>query len=117
MTGIATTNPSHKLYSSAIVTVATDIIQVVSPIFTDYQVGVRYYSDAAGTPVTPGAGTVAIQRLDEATNQLTAVTGSPLTGTDVTDKVVESANSLQIKAVTTGITTATHYQLFISANV
>ncbi len=109
----------HRLYTSDIVAVAaTATITGAVKHFEDYYIGMRYYADSAGAATAvPGAGTVAIQVLDEATNEWTAVTGSPLTGTDVTDKVIHAGNAIGIRAVPTGLTVATHMQLFVSANL
>ena len=107
----------HALLDSPIDVVAnTLVIPNVEVNLEKHYIGVRYYSDAVGTPVTPGAGTVAIQALDEVTNQWTA-SASTLTCTDVTDKETITANVTSIRAVPTGITTATHWQLFSSSNL
>lgn len=107
----------HGLYDSAIDVVGNTLtITNIDSNMENHYIGVRYYSDAAGTPVTPGAGTVAIEGLDEATNQWTATAGT-LDCTDVTDKESIQGNVTGIRAVPTGITTATHWQLFVSANL
>jgi len=107
----------HALYDSVIATVATTLtITGVEENLENHYIGVRYYSDAAGTPVTPTAGTVVIKVLDEATNQLTA-TAAGLTATDVTDKQTYTGNITSVQAVPTGILTATHWQLFSSSNL
>lgn len=112
------TDARTQLYKSDIVTVATTAtITGMSPVSVNHFAGCRYYSDAVGTPVTPGAGTVAIQGLDQTTNQYTDFTATPLTCTDVTDKATAAANITEVKATPAGITTATHYQLFVSSNV
>lgn len=112
-------NSQHKLYDSTIETVATTITDasLLDDLETHY-IGMRYYADDAGAvTATPGAGTVAIQVLDEATNQWTAVTGSPVDATDVTDKVTHTGNITGVRAIPTGVTTATHMQLFSSSNL
>jgi hypothetical protein len=107
-----------QLYKSDIVTVATTVtITGINPATITHFAGCRYYSDAIGTPVTPGAGTVAVQGLDRTTNQFTDFNATPLSATDVTDKVDATANITEVKAAPTGITTATHYQLFVTSNV
>jgi hypothetical protein len=82
----------------------------------NHYIGVRYYSDAIGTPVTPTAGTVVLKVVDEATNQLTATTAG-LTATDITDKQTYTGNITSMQAIPTGILTATHWQLFSSSNL
>jgi hypothetical protein len=112
-----TIDQQHALYDSVIATVATTLtITGVEENLETHYIGVRYYSDAVGTPVTPGAGTVVIEALDEATNQWTA-TAAGLTSTDVTDKQSYLGNVIGVRAVPTGITTATHWQLFSSSNL
>ena len=115
--GRNSTDLQHKLYDSVIATVATTLtITNISDDLENHYVGVRYYSDSAGTPATPGAGTVVIEALDEATNQWTP-TAAGLTSTDVTDKQSLVGNVTGVRAVPTGITTATHWQLFSSSNL
>ena len=107
----------HNLYSSGIDVVANTL--VITNILRDLEnhyIGVRYYSDAIGTPVVPGAGTVVIEGLDEATAQWTP-TQAPLVSTDVLDKESINGNITGLRAVPTGITTATHWQLFSSSNL
>lgn len=107
----------HKLFTSPIVTVATNtVISNIQDDLENHYIGARYYSDAVGTPVVPGAGTILVQGLDEATNQWTN-TASTLACTDVTDKESITANVTSIRGVPTGITTATHWQLFSSSNL
>jgi hypothetical protein len=108
----------HGLFKSIISTVATTLtITGVEKATETHYIGVRYYTSSAGTtPATPGAGTVVIEVLDEATNQWTA-TASGLTSTDVTDKQTHTGNVTGVRAVPTGITTATHWQLFSSSNL
>jgi hypothetical protein len=108
----------HKLFSSPIVAVAaTTTIANVGVSSQVHYIGARYYTSSAGTTtVTPGAGTVAVAGLDEATNQWTDSAGT-LACTDVTDKETITANVTSIRGVPTGITTATHWQLFSSSNV
>ena len=108
---------SHALYSSTIETVATTLnITGIDANLENHFIACRYYSDAAGTPVVPGAGTVVITGLDEATNQQT-LTAAGLDCTDVTDKESINGNITGARAVPTGITTATHWQLFSSSNL
>jgi hypothetical protein len=108
----------HRLYSSDIDVVGNVISVNVASHLISFKLGCRYYSDAAGTPATPGAGTVVLERFDEATLQWTTITtGSPLTATDLTDKGSEVENSTKFRATASGVTVATHYQLFISGNV
>ncbi|MEE8599096.1 MAG: hypothetical protein V3S69_06255 [Dehalococcoidales bacterium] len=112
-----TIGQQHALYDSVIATVATTLtITGVEENMENHYIGVRYYSDAAGTPVTPTAGTVVIAVLDEATNQWTA-TAAGLTSTDVTDKQSHAGNVIGVRATPTGILTATHWQLFSSSNL
>jgi len=112
-----TIEQQHALYDSAIATVATTLtITGIDANLENHYIGVRYYSDAIGTPVTPGAGTVVIAVLDEATNQWTA-TAAGLDSTDVADKQNYVSNIISVRATPTGITTATHWQLFISSNL
>ena len=80
--------------------------------------GCRYYSDAGGTTtIIPSAGTVAIQGKDATTDQFTDMSGTPLTANDITDRVSATANLTEVRATPTTITTATHYQLFVTSNV
>jgi hypothetical protein len=108
----------HKMFNSDIVTVATTaVIENMGTAAQTHYIGARYYSDSAGTPVVPGAGTITIEGLDEATNQWTD-TASTLLCTDITDKETITANVLSIRGVpTVAITTATHWQLFSSSNI
>lgn len=107
----------HKLFDSPIVTVATTtVISNIQDDLETHYIGARYYQDAAGTLITPGAGTVQIQGLDEATNQWTDTAGT-LTCTDVTDKQTVAGNVTSFRGVPTGINTATHWQLFSSSNL
>jgi len=115
--GRNTIDQQHALYDSPIDVVAnTLVIPKIDKNLEKHYIGVRYYSAADGTPVTPTGGTVAIQALDEVTNQWTA-SASTLTCTDVTDKETISANVTSIRAVPTSILTATHWQLFSSSNL
>jgi hypothetical protein len=113
------TDARTQLYKSEIVTVATTItIAGMSPTSVNHFAGCRYYADSAGAATAvPAAGTVAIQGLDATTNEFTDFATSPLTSTDVTDKTSATANITEVKAVPTGLTTATHYQLFVTSNV
>lgn len=117
--GRLTIENQHKLISSSIVAVAaTATVTKISGNFENLYIGMRYYADSLGAATaTPGAGTVVVEVLDEATNQWTAVTGSPLAGTDVLDKGTYTGNATQVRAVPTGLTVATHMQLFVSANI
>ena len=108
----------HKIYNS-ITDVVANTLTLEDSIMIDYEyfyIGVRYYSDIDGTPVVPSAGTVLIEALDETTNQWTP-TAAPLDATDVTAKQNFQGNVLQVRAVPTAITGATHFQLFVSANL
>ena len=109
---------SHALYESTIETVATTLnITGVDGNLENHFISVRYYADAAGAATaTPGAGTVVITGLDEASNQQT-LTAAGLDCTDVTDKESINGNITGVRAVPTGITTATHWQLFSSSNL
>lgn len=108
----------HGLFKSIISTVATTLtISGVEKAAETHYIGVRYYTSSTGaTTVTPGAGTVVIEVLDEATNEWTA-TAAGLTSTDVTDKQNHTGNATGVRAIPTGITTATHWQLFSSSNL
>ena len=113
-----TSDSQHKLYDSNIDVVANTV--TASGIVDDFEnhyIGVRYYSDAVGTPVAPTAGTVTVEVLDEATNQWTAATGSPLTASAITSKATYTGNITAVRATGSGVLTATHYQVFDSANL
>lgn len=113
-----TMDQQHALYDSAIATVATThTITPVNDNLENHYIGVRYYSDAVGTPVAPTGGTVVLEVLDEATNQWTEVTGSPLTASAITSKGTYTGNVIGVRAVPTGLLTATHWQLFSSSNL
>lgn len=109
---------SHGLFQSTIETVATTLnITGLDSNLENHFIGCRYYADALGAATaTPGAGTVVITGLDEATGQQTLTAGS-LDSTDVTDKESINGNITGVRAVPTGITTATHWQLFSSSNL
>jgi hypothetical protein len=106
----------HKLYTGPITAVATPSSINISPVFTDIRAGVRYYSNAAGDVVDATGGTVALDTLDEVTNEYITM-GTALDATDELAKLTVSATSTQVRATPASVLTATHYQLFVSANV
>lgn len=78
-----------------------------------FTAGIRYFSDANGTPATPGAGTVTISATGLVTGQDTAITNGALDATDVTAFVKWEQNCTKVTATPAGVTTATHFQLHI----
>ncbi len=77
----------------------------------------RYFADAAfTTPATPGAGTVLIEVKLATNDQGVTVTDGTLTATDLTAQASWQSNITGVRATPTGLTTATHYQLFASMN-
>lgn len=109
--------PSFELRESSIVAVAATINLPIKDDFAHNFVGVQFFADAAGlTPVTPGAGTVTITV--ETINNLSVFEAPPDNVIDATAPVTVTwdANTRQVKAVPTGITTATHYKLVWTGN-
>lgn len=100
-------------------TVATTLT-VADPDMRNYpHVYVAFaYHDAAtfDSPVTPGAGTIAVSGTVNGAGGYVSFPDSPVDCTDVGDSANAGAPFASIQAVPAGITTATHYIMTITAN-
>lgn len=78
--------------------------------------GCQFFSDAAGTPAVPTAGTVAISI--ETVNTQPIFEDIPANVIDATAPLTLSwaANTKRVRATPTGIVGATHYRLVVTAN-
>ena len=85
----------------------------INPTLPGFTASIRYYSNATGTPATPGAGIVTISATGLASNQDTTITDGALDSTDVTNYVNWKHHCTKVTATPVGVTTATHYQLFV----
>lgn len=89
----------------------------VEPVFDDFYVTVAFFSDAAlTTPVTPGAGSVAVTgRVVGNAGYTTFPTGSPITATDTAAYARFSAPLDSVTVTPSGVTGAGYYKVTITA--
>lgn len=105
-----------KVYSASGTIGTTLNITSVDPNFNQLFVTANYYSDAnLETPVTPGAGTIAIQGRPNGAGGFSNLSMSPLDCTDTGDFGSSSVPLDALRFTPIGVTTATHYQITVTA--
>lgn len=109
---------NFELHESDVTAVADPVTLEGLPVQLPHLfLGIQFFDDAGGTSqVTPGAGTVAIAA-ETVVNPgvFEGIGGSPMDATAPTTLSWDS-NTKSARATPTGITTATHYKIIVSAN-
>jgi len=111
---------TYNKYISDVTAVASvALIENVDQTLLNHFIGIRWYSDAAGTTVViPTAGLVTLEVFDDVTEQWTLATEDPLEAGTNTDKVSYEANLTSVRAtVDADIDVATFYRLILVSNL
>jgi hypothetical protein len=113
-------NRLEKQYKKRVeggVVAATLTISSVSEIPVNSYAACRYFSESTfTTPATPGAGTVLIEVKLATNDQWVTVSGGTLDATDASAQASWQGNITAVRATPTGLTTATHYQVYAAMN-
>lgn len=106
--------PGFAFNQSAITAVGTPVTVVTPGYLSLHEVGVEFFSDAVGTPATASAGTVAFVKRTLASPAVDESLGTAMDATaPVSDVVTGFVKS--VKAMPSGIGTATHYRLNVAS--
>lgn len=108
----------YRQYTSDVTAVASTVTQdFIDPARPHCFVGIRFFDDAAGTIMaTPTAGTVLVEV--QTINSYPDFQDVISNEIDVTGQctIDWGANTKAVRATPTGITGATHYQMFVTGN-
>lgn len=108
----------YVVLTSAIVTVATTItLDEIEPGKPHCFAGAQFFANAGGTtPATPGAGTIDVTIKTVNTDPVFETIPASVITAAVPTTVSWAANALAVKAVPSGVTTATHWRIVVTCN-